>query len=668
MHRLLTSLILFTASLPLCAQEAEAPCCHDEHPVLLPLPADATDKERWLRRIHDEAPLDAANIYLSTRYLDEWRTRLAALPPDASLTERFSLQWSLSLGLVRTGELEEAIALCEECLRLCEANKEATKGWLPDVLFRLAAAHFRLAERDNCIARHNAESCIFPLSAAAVHVDRRGAEAARDLLVRLLETEGSDLRLEATWLLNIAHMALGTWPDAVPSAHRISAAALAPEVETRRFRERGGELGLSAHTRAGSVVLDDFTGDGRLDVLACSMDLDRPLRLSRNDGAGSFEDATESAGLSRQLGGSAIVQADVDDDGMLDVLVLRGGGMFSSAAFPCSLLRQDAPGHFVDVTKDAGLEVAGPTRCASFADIDRDGDLDLFVGYETERLAVGLRFPSRLYRNDGKGHFEEVGDASGLDNRDRVVGAVFGDVDNDGDADLFVSNYLARNRLFVNRGDGTFADEAPARGVDGPDASGPCGFFDYDNDGDLDLLVTYQHHYRQIRSVAAFYLDHAVEDEAQRLYENDGKGHFVDVAEKRGMRRVLMATGLNFGDIDADGNADVYVATGAHDLAALFPNVLLLGGERFRDATFAAGVGHLQKGNGVAFGDLDDDGDLDLVCQVGGYFQDDSFGDVCFENPGHGRHWLAVELVGEEDNRFGVGARIAAVVVGQDGV
>jgi hypothetical protein len=668
MRLLLTPLIVLVATVPLRSQqEPEASCCHEEHPVLLPLPSDATDKERWLRKIHDDAPNDASNIYLSTRYLDEWRTRLAALPPDASLTDRFSLRWSLSLGLVRIGELEEAIALCAQCLELCEANPEAAKSWLPEVLFRLAAAHFRLAERSNCIARHNAESCIFPLSAAAVHADRRGAEAARDLLVRLLQTEGSDLRLEATWLLNIAHMALGSWPESVPPEYRISAAALTPEVELPRFRERGGELGLSPHTRAGSVVLDDFTGDGRLDVLLCSMDLDRPLRLSRNDGDGSFTDVTEVAGLSRQLGGSAVVQADVDNDGRLDVLVLRGGGMFSSSAFPCSLLRQDQPGHFVDVTAAAGIEVAAPTRSAAFADIDRDGDLDLFVGYESERLAAGVRFPSRLYRNDGTGRFLEVSQAAGLDSSDRVVGAVFGDVDNDGDADLFVSNFLAKNRLFINRGDGTFVEEAKARGVDGPDASGPCGFFDHDNDGDLDLLVTYQHHYRQIRSVAAFYIDHAVEDEAQRLYENDGNGHFVDVAAQRGMRRVLMATGVNFGDVDADGNQDVYVATGAHDLAALFPNVLLLGGARFRDATFAAGVGHLQKGNGVAFGDLDDDGDLDLVCQVGGYFQDDSFGDVCFENPGHGRHWLTLDLVGATDNRFGVGARITAVVASADG-
>jgi hypothetical protein len=190
---------------------------------------------------------------------------------------------------------------------------------------------------------------------------------------------------------------------------------------------------------------------------------------------------------------------------------------------------------------------------------------------------------------------------------------------------------------------------------------------DYDNDGDLDLFVTYQHHYRQIRSVAAWYVDKLVEDDTQRLFENDGKGHFRDVTDERGLRRVAVATGVNFGDLDADGRPDIYIATGAHDLAALFPNVLLLGGERFADATFAAGVGHLQKGNGVAFADVDDDGDLDLCVQVGGYYPDDGFGNVLFENQSTGRHWLSVELRGGRDNRFGLGARVRARVVGVDG-
>jgi hypothetical protein len=648
-----------------CAETVSAP--------LAPLPESATDKERWLRRIHEECADDERNVYLCARYVDAWRERLRAEAAGAPLHERFGARWQLAQACVRIGALDEAVDLCQQCLQLVAANRSAATGWLPDVLFRLAATHFRAAEKENCIARHNAESCIFPLSPRAVHLEKRGAEAARDVLVRLLETPaaetgGNDLRLEATWLLNIAHMALGSWPDGVPKRWRIPAARLAPEAAAPRFVERGGELGLARHSRAGSIALDDFTGDGRLDVLACSFDTDRPLRLCRNDGDGRFTDVTDAAGLALQTGGAHLVQGDVDGDGRLDVLVLRGGGLLLGAQFPNSLLRQDAPGHFVDVTAAAGLEVAAPTRAAAMADVDRDGDLDVFIGYETERAADGtLRFPHRLFLNDGRGKFTDGTAAAGIGGQGRCVAATFGDVDGDGDPDLFLSHFLAANQLYVNRGDGTFIDEAAARGVAAPEASGPAGFFDFDDDGDLDLFVAYYHHYRQVRSVAAYYLEGRVEDDSQRLFENDGKGRFRDVTAARGLARVLVATGLNFGDADNDGRQDLYVATGGHDMAALFPNVLLLNGDRFRDATFAAGVGHLQKGNGVAFGDLDDDGDLDLACQVGGWYQDDAFGDVMFENPGAGGRWLAVDLRGTRDNRFGVGARVRARVATPDG-
>src|SRR5436190_4262179 len=161
-------------------------CCAAEKTPLPPLPADATDKERWLRRIHDEAPDDGKNVYLSTRYLDGFRARLAALKEGAPLVEQFSLRWALAEGLLRTGELDEAAGLCRQCVTLCEQNPGQAGGWLPDVLLRLGAIHFRQAEKQNCISRHNAESCILPLSERAVHVDKEGAAAAAEVLTRLL--------------------------------------------------------------------------------------------------------------------------------------------------------------------------------------------------------------------------------------------------------------------------------------------------------------------------------------------------------------------------------------------------------------------------------------------------------------------------------------------------
>ena len=668
MPRTAAALLLIAA--PLLAQHTDAtPSCCSEATVtpLPPLPADATAKERWLRRIHEDAPDDASNLFLSSRYIDGLRARLDTVKPDAPRTERFGVRWTLAQALVRIGALDEAIALCRQCERICAEAPTETANWLPEVLLRLGATHFRQAEKQNCIARHNADSCILPLAGNAVHVEKAGAAAAAEVLTRLLALPGSDLGLEAKWLLNIAHQALGDWPDGVPEAHRIPAAVFTAEAPFPHMIDRGASIGLGHHHHAGSLAIDDFTGDGVPDLFVCSFDTGVAPRLLRSEGDGRFTNIAAPAGLQHQLGGANLVHGDIDNDGLRDVLVLRGGGFFAGSAFPLSLLRQDRPGHFVDVSAAAGVELAAPTRSAAFADIDRDGDLDLFVACESERTQDGVKFDSRLFRNDGKGHFTDITATSGITNPDRAVGAVFADFDGDGLPELFVSNFMAQNRLFHNRGDSTFAECAAARGIAEPVASGPCATLDFDNDGDLDLFVGWQHHYRQIRSVAAWYIDGRIEDDGHRLFENDGKGHFRDVAAERGLRRAQLATGINTGDVDNDGCQDLYITTGAHDLAALFPNVLLLGGERFRDATFAAGVGHLQKGNGVALADLDGDGDLEIGAQVGGFYPDDGFGSVLFENPGNGNHWLDVELRGVRDNRFGIGARVRAHVVGAAG-
>lgn len=658
----------------LCAQQpAPGHCCDDQAAPLAPLPPTATAKEAWLRRIHDEAQTHEANLFLSTRYIDGLRQQLAALGDRTSAHERCEKRWNLAQAVIRIGEVDEAIRLLQECVAIADANPAECKALLPSLLLRLAVAHFRDAEKKNCIQNHNQDSCILPLSPRAVHTLKDGAVAARDVLDRLVAMPPHELQLDAVWLLNIAHMALGTWPDGVPAAHRIGRDRFGTEAPIGRFVDVARELGLARHGHAGSVVLDDFTGDGRLDVLTVKFDTGGAVRLCRNEGDGRFTDISEEAGLSLQLGGINVVHGDIDNDGLLDLFVVRGGGFEAAAEFPTSLLRQDRPGHFVDVTKEAGVEVVAPSRTAAFADIDRDGDLDLFLGCDSDFVYAGSetgpdakeRFPCRMFENDGKGTFRDVTATCGVRNPHHCAGAVFGDLNGDGYPDLFLSNFMARNRLYMNRGDGTFALDTNARGVGGWRESGPAGFFDHDNDGDLDLFLTACRHILQVRSVAAWYVDQRIEGTTQELFENDGKGFFRIVTDARGLRRTVTATSLNLGDVDNDGWIDMYIGTGAHDFAALFPNVLMLNGpERFRDVTVNAGVGHLQKCHGCAMGDLDDDGDLDLALSVGGFWQDDSFADVLFRNPGNQNRWLSVELRGMRDNRFGVGARVQVRLAG----
>ncbi|MFP3942143.1 MAG: CRTAC1 family protein, partial [Thermoanaerobaculia bacterium] len=271
-------------------------------------------------------------------------------------------------------------------------------------------------------------------------------------------------------------------------------------------------------------------------------------------------------------------------------------------------------------------------------------------------------YPSQLFRNDGDGTFTEIGRRAGVTNDRFAEGVAWGDYDDDGDPDLYVSN-LGPNRLYRNDGldeDGTvrFTDVAPELGVDEPSAeSFGTWFFDFDNDGDLDLWVN--RYGARMEHVSASYLGHEVPGHHPVLYRNDG-GRFNDVSEEVRLTRPSLPMGANHGDLDNDGFPDVYLGTGIPDPDATMPNVLYRNdsGKRFLDVTFAGGFGHLQKGHGVAFGDLDNDGDVDLFHQMGGAFPFDDFGNVLFENPGPARSWITLRLVGREANRFGVGGRI----------
>jgi hypothetical protein len=364
-----------------------------------------------------------------------------------------------------------------------------------------------------------------------------------------------------------------------------------------------------------------------------------------------------------------MVQADYDNDGDVDVLVLRGAWLFDRGRHPNSLLQNDGTGRFTDVTFAAGLESDPfPTQAAAWADYDRDGDLDLYVGAESSEYA---RFAGRLYRNAGDGTFVDVAKDAGVENFGYAKAVAWGDYDDDGDPDLYVSNNGQPNRLYRNDGDGRFTDVAERLGVQGPRASFPTWFFDFDDDGDLDLYVAA--YGTGIGEIAKHYLGERVAFETDRLYRNDGFGGFTDVGARSGLDYPTMPMGANFGDVDGDGRLDMFLGTGNVHVFSLMPNLLFLndGGERFVDATMASRLGNLQKGHGIAFADFDEDGDLDLFAQLGGAYPCDAFRDALYENLGvPGREpsaWIALELVGTRSPRCAIGARIRIDVKTGDG-
>ena len=362
------------------------------------------------------------------------------------------------------------------------------------------------------------------------------------------------------------------------------------------------------------------------------------------------------------------MQADYDNDGHLDVFVLRGAWMREEGRHPNSLLRNRGDGTFEDVTEAAGLLSFHPTQTAAWLDFDGDGRLDLFVGNESIPSHPS-RHLCELFHNQGNGTFKEIARLSGVTVRDYVKGVVAGDFNNDGRPDLYVSVLGGANRLFRNDGPRdakpgatngwSFTDVARTAGVTEPIHSFPCWFFDYDNDGWEDIFVA-GYKFTNVGDVAADYLGLPHRGTNARLYRNRGDGTFADVSGAAKLDRLLHAMGSNFGDLDNDGWLDFYLGTGDPDLLTVIPNRMYRNAEGrfFQDVTTAGGFGHLQKGHGVSFADLDNDGDQDVHEDMGGAMTGDVYPNVLFENPGFGNRWLKLRLEGTRANRCAIGARV----------
>jgi len=599
----------------------------------------------------------------------EARRALAELPEDADEMTRFIVRAQLGRSELHLGNETEAIehleAVYEEAMGLEASMRPAD---VVETVFRLGLASMRLGETENCCRQNTPDSCLLPIRGEGIHSKTEGSSRAIECFSEILErTDGQHLR--ARWLLNIAHMTLGQYPEQVPAEHRIGPEVFASDEDFPRFPNVAASTGLDTFNHAGGVITDDLDGDGDLDVLTSTFDPSGEVHLFRNNGDGSFSDRTEAAGLSGMLGGLNMVQADYDNDGDVDVFIIRGAWLGPLGQHPNSLLRNEGDGRFVDVTYAAGLgEHHYPSQTASWADYDNDGDVDLYVGNEHEPH-YPFESACQLFRNEGDGTFTEVARSAGVRHLGFAKGVIWGDYDGDRFPDLYVSTLGGANRLFHNRGDGTFDDVAASSGVNMPRNSFPVWFWDFDNDGALDLYVpSYLGLPPALEALAASYLGLPHEAEAPRLYRGDGEGGFQDVAEARGLTRLAFPMGCNFGDLDNDGYLDFYLGTGYPSLEALMPNVMYrnVGGERFADVTVAGGFGHLQKGHAVAFADLDNDGDQDVFEQMGGVYAGDAFSDLLFENPGFGNRWLCLQLVGVRSNRSAIGARIRADVV-EDG-
>ena len=612
-----------------------------------------------LEEVRQRSAVD--NRFVATETLEKLKAAAPKLSPTLSAEKRAMFYALMGQEEVKLGRNLEGAASYERVLEIAATLAEPTRSqFIVETYYRLAIAYMRHGETKNCIECCNGERCLYPIAGAGVHADKEGSEKAIPCLLFVIEhTEPTDdAHLTARLLLNIAMMTLGRYPGEVPKELLLPAAAVGSAAAYPRFENVAAQYGLNIMNHAGGVVCEDLDGDERLDLMMSSMDPSEDLHVFMQQKDGSFSETATRPGLIGLYGGLNLVHGDYDNDGDADVFVPRGAWLREFGRYPRSLLRNDGAGRFTDVTIAAGLAgTAYPSQAAAFADYDLDGDLDLFVGHEAN---AECPYPSELYRNEGNGTFVEVAKAAGVTNDRYAKGLCWGDFDGDRYPDLYVSNLSGANRLYRNNRDGTFTDVAPALGVTGPTESFPTWFWDYDNDGALDLYVSSFE--QKIGDWVQGFLGLPNPGELPALYKGDGRGNFVEVGRRLGLTRPLMSMGSNFGDLDNDGFLDFYVGTGNPSFESLLPNIMYRnqGGAGFVEVTTAGGFGHLQKGHAIAFGDIDQDGDQDVVAMLGGAYAADSFRNAVFRNPGNGNHWLGVRLVGTKSNRSAIGVRLRA--------
>ena len=530
----------------------------------------------------------------------------------------------------------------------------------------LGVAYMRLAERTNCIARHNADACILPIKGLGIHQDKGPARKAVEIFEKILKEDPK--MLNSRWLLNIAYMTLGEYPNGVPKEFLIPGIGQGETTTVKPFTEMASDLGIALYKQSGGTIVDDFDNDGNLDIVVTGWSLKETLHYYHNNGDGSFSDFSERSGLNKIRGGLNMMQTDYNNDGKIDIFLLRGAWQGSGpfAKVPNSLLKNNGDGTFTDVTIQAGILSFNPTQAATWNDFNNDGWLDVFIGNES--LPSNNIYPSEFYINNQDGTFTNIASPQGLNIKTFVKACTSGDYDNDGWADIFISCLTGEKILLRNKGVKgkvpTFENTSQQAGLaQNKERTFPTFFFDYDIDGWLDLFICNYSFEQQLSFFLAKETLYPSNDQEGKiiLYHNNQNGTFSEVSGQMHLNQPVFAMAANFGDFDNDGWLDMFMSTGNPNYRSLIPNRLYknMGGTDFMEVTYSARVGNLQKGHGVAFADINNNGDQDIYVNIGGAYEGDAFNSAFYLNPGQNdNNWITMQLEGVKSNKAAIGARI----------
>ena len=539
----------------------------------------------------------------------------------------------------------------EKVLELQPNNLEA--------MLQLGLAEFRLGEADkaaerfeNIIQNYRRHSGAY-YYLGVYHLRHGAPEKAVENFKESLRLKPRDP--ETLWNLWTAYSKLGGYPEDLPAEFKIqpSEGFTTPHSvgQNSLFIDVAPDLRMDKVDGGRGSAWGDYDNDGDLDIVAVGTY--QPHALFRNNGDGTFTNVADAAGIADPRGGWGSLFADYDNDGDVDLYITRGGW---SGAAENTLYHNNGDGTFTDVTHTAGVADPQSSFCAAWADYDNDGYIDLYIADGV----IGDGAANVLYRNNGDGTFTNTAAAAGVADTGNSLGTAWGDYDKDGHIDLHVVNYGQSNVLYRNNGDGTFTDVTPTTGMNLPVTDAFVTFFlDVDNDADLDIFISNSGSFQAF--IAGQITGTATHDaDRQVLYRNNGDGTFTDVTRESGLYHAYGAMGANFGDINSDGYLDIYLATGAPQMGRLERDALFRnnGDGTFTDATTVLGLGNIGKGHGVTFGDIDTDGDVDIYVPAGGAFIGDQWHNLFYRNNGTGNNWLTLKLVGVKSNRDGIGAKV----------